>query len=88
MCTKFKRVRHFSDKFPNWKIYREHLFVPNPCINPLIGDRDALKLIVSEELSGLIVKGAHNSPTAEKGPGTYLKKSLCCLEYNYSEFFL
>ena len=64
--NKFTKVRDSPDKFPNWKIEGGQLFIhkPDPWVDPLIGDRDAWKLVVPEELRPRILKEVHDSPTS------------------------
>ena len=65
-ADQFEKVRDHSDKFPDWKIDRGHLFVhkPDQWVDPLIGDRDAWKLVVPAELKRQVLKDSHDSPAA------------------------
>lgn len=62
----FQKVQSSPDRFPDWKIDRGYLFVhkPDPWIDPLIGDRDAWKLVVPKKLQPNVLREAHDSPTS------------------------
>ena len=64
--SQFQQVLNCPEKFPDWKIDRGHLFVhkPDPWVDPLIGDRDAWKLVVPKKLRAQVLSEAHDSPTS------------------------
>lgn len=59
-------IQKFPDRYPDWKIVDTKLFIhrPDPWVDPLLGDRDAWKLVVPLDLRNKVLSETHDLPTA------------------------
>jgi len=64
--NQLNRVRRNPQRFPDWQIRNDKLYVhrPNPWIDPLVRDLDAWKFVVPAELRTQVLEECHNPPQA------------------------
>jgi len=64
--TQLDKVRKNPNRYPDYGIKQENLFIhrPNSRIDPVLRDLNAWKLVVPEELRSQVLSEAHDSPQA------------------------